>query len=267
MAATTASLSSASEVDDRVAVVTGGSRGIGRAIAERLAERGCRVVVAGRQPDAVQAAVDAIRSRGGVAEAIPCDVTDEDSVAALVERTVAWAGALDILVNNAGAIVLRPHEQISLAEWRQVLDTNLTGAWLCSKHASPWLRRSHQGRVINMASVSGVVGMPGRSVYGSSKAALIHLTRVLALELVADQVTVNAVAPGTVDTDLSRETFRLTPGLRESLLATVPAHRQGSLEEIVAAVLFLASPQAAYVTGQVLCVDGGMSATGGHGTG
>jgi len=252
-------------LDDRLVVITGASRGIGRAIAERLAERGSRVVLAGRNLEAAEAVAKGIRQRGGAAEAVACDVTDEASVAALVERTAAWGGALDVLINNAGLVLLRPHEQISLAEWRQVLDTNLTGAWLCTKHASPWLRRSHCGRVINMASVSGVVGMAGRSLYGSSKAGLIHLTRVLALEFVADKVTVNAIAPGTIDTEMSRDVFRQLPELRDKLLASIPAGRQGQLDEIVAAALFLLSAEAAYMTGQVLCIDGGMSVTGGHG--
>lgn len=251
-------------LDDRVVVVTGASRGIGRAIAEHLAARGNRVVLAGRGLDAAEAVVAGIRQRGGTAEAIRCDVTDESSVAALVERTTAWGGGLDVLINNAGLVLIRPHEQISLAEWRQVLDTNLTGAWLCTKHASPWLRRSRCGRVVNMASVSGVVGMAGRSLYGSSKAALIFLTRVLALEFIADGVTVNAIAPGPIDTEMTRDLFRQLPEQREDVLASIPAGRQGQPDEIVAGMLYLISPEASFMTGQVLYIDGGMSVTGGH---
>lgn len=249
-------------LDERVVVITGASRGIGRALAERLAERGGRVVLAGRNLEAAEAVAAGIRQRGGAAQAIQCDVTDEPSVAALVERAAAWGGALDILINNAGLVVIRPHEEITLTEWRHVLDTNLTGAWLCTKHASPWLRRSRCGRVVNMASVSGVVGMAGRSLYGSSKAALIHLTRVLALEFVVDHVTVNAIAPGPIDTEMTRDLFRQLPEQRERVLSSIPAGRQGQPDEIVAGMLYLLSPEAAFMTGQVLYIDGGMSVTG-----
>lgn len=260
MAATTASLSSASEVDDRVAVVTGGSRGIGRAIAERLAERGCRVVVAGRQPDAVQAAVDAIRSRGGVAEAIPCDVTDEDSVAALVERTVAWAGALDILVNNAGATWGAPIAEFDEAAWERVLALNVKGVFHLTKFLLPLLQAAgtaeNPARVINIGSVDGL-HVPGMETYSysASKAAVHQLTRHLAKRL-APSVTVNAIAPGPFESKMMAATLAAAG---DAIASAVPMKRIGQPDDMAGTAIFLSSRASSYITGTVIPVGGGLA--------
>jgi 3-oxoacyl-[acyl-carrier protein] reductase len=241
----------------RTAVVTGASRGIGRAVALELARRGVRVVVNYHQSAAAADEVVAeIQAAGGEAQAVQADVSDFAQAEALIKQAVASFGSLDILVNNAGTtrdmlIMMMPED-----DWDIVLRTNLKSAFNCSKAAVKVMMRKRYGRIINMTSVSGLMGNAGQTNYSASKAGLVGLTKALAREVAARNITVNAVAPGFVPTAL---TNGLPEELREASLKVIPLGRWGTAEEVAHAVAFLASDEAAYITGQVLAVDGGMA--------
>lgn len=245
-------------VPDRVAVVTGGARGIGRAIALSLAADGHRVAVNCRRGlEEAKEAVASIEATGGEAIVAEGDVTQAADVEALFGRVEDAFGPVSILVNNAGirrdALSLR----MSNDDWRDVLATNLDGAFLCSKRALRSMIRQRWGRIVNVSSVAGLHGSRGQSNYSASKAGLIGLTRTMALEVASRNVTVNAVAPGLVATEL---TLSLPAARFEELEATVPMKRAGRPEEVAAVVRFLCSEEAAYMSGTVVTVDGAMSA-------
>jgi 3-oxoacyl-[acyl-carrier protein] reductase len=237
-------------------VVTGGSRGIGRAICLAFAATGSRVFFNYRS-DAAAAAetVAACRAAGCQAAAVAADVADADAVAGFFERILAETGRIDVLVCNAGitrdGLVMR----MSPADWDAVIATNLTGVFYCVKAASRAMVRRRSGRIVLVASVVGATGNSGQANYAAAKAGLIGLTKSLARELASRRVTVNAVAPGLVDTDMAAA---LNPGAREAILAAIPLGRMASASEVAAAVRFLASEEAGYITGQVLNVNGGM---------
>lgn len=241
---------------DKVAIITGGARGIGRAIAETLARRGAGVVIADMQESLAVATAQEIAAAGGrKAIAVATNVTDSASVKALVDKTLAEFERIDILVNNAGTtrdnLIMRMDE----SDWDLVLNINLKGAWLCSKAVVRTMMKQHSGRIINIASVSGVAGQAGQTNYSSSKAGLIGFTKALAREVASRQITVNAVAPGFVETDLTKD---LPAELKEASLKVTPLGRWGIPQDIANAVAFFASEEAAYITGQTLNVDGGM---------
>jgi 3-oxoacyl-[acyl-carrier protein] reductase len=243
-------------LDGRVALVTGGSRGIGRAVAERLARDGAQLVVNYRQrADAAEEVVGGIAAAGGSAVAVAADVSVAAEAQDLVEAALAAYGRLDILVNNAGitrdGLVMKMSEE----DWDAVLGANLRSAFLVSRAAVRTMLRQRGGRILFMTSVSGLDGNAGQANYAASKAGLVGLTKSLAKELGSRGVTVNAVAPGFIDTDLTRS---LDPALIEEARRLTPLGRLGSLEDVAAAVSFLASDDAAFITGQVLRVDGGM---------
>ncbi len=241
---------------DRVAVVTGGGKGIGRAIAERLARGGARIVLSGRDRTALDTACAEIMARGG-AEAIPmeADVAKPDDADRLCARTLETFGRADILVNNAGItrdnLVMRMSEE----EWDQVLDVNLKGSFLCIRAFTRPMMKQRWGRIVNVTSVVGLIGNPGQANYVASKAGLVGLTKAVAKELASRHITVNAVAPGFIETAM---TSGLNEKVRETLKAQIPLGRLGSPEDVAHAVAFLCSEEAGYVTGQVLSVDGGM---------
>ena len=240
----------------KIALVTGGSRGIGRAISLKLAEAGCdtAILYAGREDAARQTAAD-IENLGVRALAIQCDVSDENQAATAFKTVCDELGAPDILVNNAGIVRDALAMRMSAESFRAVLDTNLTGAFNMIHACLPLFIRRRSGRIINISSVSGMMGNPGQANYASSKAGMIGLTKTIAREVASRGITVNAVAPGFIETDMTRS---MSESALKSGLSAVPMGRMGSPEDVANAVRFLAGDDAGYITGCVLKVDGGM---------
>lgn len=250
----------AQDLTGRVALITGASRGIGRAIAQEFAAHGCSVVLAARTPDAVQQAADAINAGGGRAIAFAADVTDEASAARLVGETVAAFGRLDVLVNNAGGNSFSvPVASMRISGWSKTMALNVEATVRLIQQALPHLAASGHGAIINVGSVAGLRGAPLMSHYGAAKAALASLTRSLAVEAAHQGIRVNALVPGWIETDLT-EFLRGDEGTESSVLSRVPMARWGRSEEIAQAALFLASDASSFMTGQELIVDGGLSA-------
>lgn len=239
----------------QVALVTGASRGIGRAISLKLAAEGVFVVATATSEAGAEATVAAIVAAGGAAQASKLDVTNSTEVEALFKKIVSEQGRLDILVNNAGITKDGLMMRMKDSDWDSVLDTNLKGAFNCMREASKIMTKARYGRVVNISSVVGEMGNPGQANYCASKAGLFGLTKSAARELAKRNITVNAVAPGFIETDM---TAVLPEKGREALLQNIPMERLGSVDDVAHAVLFLASPQAGYITGQVLSVNGGM---------
>ncbi|RKQ83623.1 3-oxoacyl-[acyl-carrier-protein] reductase [Brockia lithotrophica] len=244
------------ELAERVALVTGASRGIGRAIALELARGGARVLVVYRgRRDAAEAVVEAIRGLGSEALAEQGDVSRPEEADRLVSLALERFGRLDILVNNAGItrdnLLLRMKDE----EWEEVIRTNLSGPFYLMRAAAKHMVRARRGRIVNIASVVGLVGNPGQANYAAAKAGLIGLTKAAAKELASRGITVNAVAPGYIQTDMTES---LPEAAKEALLRLIPTGRFGSPEDVARAVRFLAGDDAAYITGHVLVVDGGM---------
>ena len=244
---------SARELDGKVALVTGGSRGIGRAIAEALAEGGARVAVVGRDGDKAKAAAAALP--GGGHAGFACDVADPQQVNATLEAVEAGLGPVDILVNNAGITRDNLAMRMKDEEWDDVIDTNLKAVFRMSKLVMRGMMKARTGRIINITSVVGEAGNPGQANYAAAKAGVIALTKVMAKELARRGITVNAVAPGFVETEMTAAVDEAQKGFYASV---IPAGRMGRPEDIASAVEFLASPDAAYVTGHVLHVNGGL---------
>lgn len=242
-------------LNGKVAVVTGSSRGIGREIALALVKNGAKVVVSARSEEALAALVDEIKAQGGEATAVAGDVSLEADANNLIEQTIATYGQIDILVNNAGitrdGLLLRMKSE----DWDAVLDINLKGAFMCTKAAAKPMSKQRSGRIINISSVVGEMGNAGQANYCASKAGLLGLTKSVAKELARRSVTVNAITPGFIVTDM---TDGMTDKARDAMTEQIPLGRLGESEDIANAVLFLASDQSAYITGQVLGVNGGM---------
>jgi len=235
--------------------VTGGGKGIGRAIASRLSGGGAKVVLSGRDQAALDKAVDELRSRGGEALAVPGDVSKAEDADRLCAKTLEAFGSADILVNNAGVTRDNLVMRLSEEDWDLVMDTNLKGSFLCIKAFTRPMMKQRWGRIVNVSSVVGLIGNPGQANYVASKAGLIGLTKAVAKELASRHITVNAVAPGFIETAM---TSGLNEKVRDALQAQIPLGRLGSPEDVAHAVAFLCSEEAGYVTGQVLSVDGGM---------
>ncbi len=242
-------------LSDKVAIVTGASRGIGRAIALALAAQGAKVVASARNAEALAKLADEIKSQGGDALAVVGDVALEDDANNLVKQAVEAYGQVDVFVNNAGitrdGLLLRMKND----DWDAVLDTNLKGAFLCTRAVAKVMSKQRSGRIINISSVVGEMGNAGQANYCASKAGLLGLTKSVARELARRNVTVNAITPGFIVTDMTEE---MTDKARETMTEQIPLGRLGSAEDIASAVIFLASDQSGYITGQVLGVNGGM---------
>jgi 3-oxoacyl-[acyl-carrier protein] reductase len=239
-------------LDGKVAMVTGSTRGIGRAIADALAEAGAKVAVIGRDAARAEQAAGEI---GHGARGFACDVASEEAVNAAVAAIEKDLGAIDILVNNAGVTKDNVFLRLQDADWDLVLEANLKGAFRTIRAASRGMMKKRWGRIINISSVVGLIGNKGQANYAASKAGLLGLTKSIARELASRGITVNAIAPGYIETDM---TATLTAEQRDALAKQIPLERLGKPEDVAQAVLFLASDGASYITGQVLVVDGGM---------
>ena len=241
---------------DKTAVVTGGSRGIGRAIAVSLAAEGAKVaVIYAGNAAAAEETLSLIKEQGGEAVAMQCDVADDAAVSDMINAVKEQFGSVDILVNNAGitrdGLLMRMKE----GDWQAVLDTNLTGVFHCTKAVTKLMMKQRSGAIINITSVVGQTGNAGQANYAAAKAGMIGFTKSVAKELASRGIRVNAVAPGCIDTDM---TAVLSDAVKEDMLKSIPLGRVAQPEEVAKAVVFLASDNASYITGQVLNVDGGM---------
>lgn len=247
------------ELDGKVALVTGGSKGIGRAIALRFADAGADIALAARGPDDLERTAQEVEKLGRRALPVPTDVSDPGQVEALVEKTLKDLGTIDLLVNNAGAAPFRaPVDQVREEGFEKYFKVTFTSAFYCTKAVAPILQAKKDGSVINIASVAGFTASPGLAYYASAKAALISFTRTVAHEWASFGVRVNAVAPGWIETEMN-EALRKDHEWYEGVRATIPMGRWGTADEVANVALFLASDAASYITGSVIVVDGGQT--------
>ncbi len=246
------------DLSGRVAVITGGNGGIGLGMGKGMAAAGATIVVAGRDADKNSAAVKEIKDAGGQASAIPVDVLQEASCRALIDQTVKAHGRLDILVNNAGMSIRKQPEQYTLAEWHTVLDSNLTSAFLCSNAAYPALKE-RGGKIVNIGSMMSIFGAPFATAYAASKGGMVQMTKSMATAWAKDNIQVNAILPGWIDTALTRRAREQVQGLHDSVLKRTPAARWGEPDDFAGIAVFLAAPASDFVTGATIAVDGGYS--------
>ncbi|MFI4948156.1 MAG: SDR family NAD(P)-dependent oxidoreductase [Alphaproteobacteria bacterium] len=247
------------DLSGRVAVVTGGNGGIGFGMAQGLAAAGATIVVAARNPEKSAAAVTALAALGAPGAFIALDVADPSSCRALIDETVARFGRLDLLVNNAGMSIRKPPQDYAIGEWQAVLDTNLTGAFACSQAAYAPMKRQGGGKIINIGSMMSIFGGAYAAPYSTSKGGLVQLTKSLATAWARDNIQVNAVLPGWIDTELTRDARAQVPGLNERVLNRTPVGRWGMPEDLAGIAVFLAAPASDFVTGAAIPVDGGYS--------
>ena len=247
------------DLSGRVAIVTGGNGGIGLGMAQGLARAGAKVAIGGR--DAAKNAA-AVKQLGAGAIAVAADVSDERACRGMVDQAARELGRLDILVNNAGINVRKRPEEYSLEEWHRVLDSNLTSAFVASQAAYPHLQRAGSGKIVNIGSMMSIFGASFTAPYGASKGGIVQLTRALACAWARDNIQVNAVLPGWIDTALTRRAREEVAGLHERVLARTPAGRWGAPEDMAGIGVFLCSPASDFVTGTAIPVDGGYAAQG-----
>ncbi|ATA26459.1 2-deoxy-D-gluconate 3-dehydrogenase [Brenneria goodwinii] len=250
------------DLTGRVAVVTGGNGGIGLGIALGLAQSGATVVIAGRQKDKNNKAVAILAKNGGNAIAIQLDISNERACEIMFETIANKLGHIDIVVNNAGITIRKPPETYTLEEWYQVIDINLTGAFLCSKLAYPHMLKSGGGKIINIGSMLSIFGMPLSVPYGASKGGIVQMGRSLATAWAKDNIQVNSILPGWIETDMAKSSRVQVKGLHEHVLDRTPAHRWGMPSDLAGAAVFLASKASDFITGTVIPVDGGYSISG-----
>lgn len=246
-------------LEGRIAVVTGGGRGLGRAMCLALAGEGATVIVVGRSSGPIEEVAAAIARAGGRGQAIATDVGKEASVNALFDRVVAAHGRVDVLVNNAGTIVRRPAVETTAAEWQQTIDTNLSGVWFCCVAAGRRMLAAGRGKIINIASTAGAGGRAGMAAYCASKAGVINLTRALAIEWAPSGVYVNGIAPGQFETDMGAPVLA-NQAMRDELVNRIPLRRIGQPQDIGPLTVYLASADSDMVTGEIVFIDGGVNA-------
>ena len=247
------------ELTGRVAVVTGGNTGIGFGIATGFAQAGAAVVVAGRRAEKNAEAVAALERGGAKALTVAVDVRDEQACRDLMERAVGQFGRLDILVNNAGKAIRKQPEDYTLAEWHEVVDVNLTSAFVCSQAAYPHMVKTGGGKIISIGSMLSIFGASFAVAYGASKGGIVQMTKGLAVAWAKDNIQANAILPGWIDTDLTRSARQQVAGLNERVLARTPAARWGTPEDLAGLAVFLASPASDFITGAAIPFDGGYS--------
>jgi 3-oxoacyl-[acyl-carrier protein] reductase len=247
-------------LNQKVAIVTGAGRGIGRTIAHRLSEEGASVAVVDVDKENADRVAAEIEAKGAKALTCVVDICDKGQIDSMIDETVRGFGGVDILVNNAGVGLTKAFLETTLDEWQRVLDTNLTGTFLCGQAAARQMIENGSGKIINIASISGERGGFGRAAYGASKAGIILLTKVMAVELIGSGINVNAVSPGPVDTVMSRECH--DDATRKAYHRLIPARRYGLEKEIADAVVFLASEECSWIVGHTINVDGGFGASG-----
>jgi 2-dehydro-3-deoxy-D-gluconate 5-dehydrogenase len=250
------------DLTGKVAIVTGGNGGIGFGMAQGLAEAGAAIAVVGRNEAKSNAAVAELNARGARAISVTADVTDKAAVAGMVERTVRELGRLDILVNNAGINIRKPPHALEVEEWESVIKTNLTSAFLCSQAAHPAMKKAGGGKIINIGSMMSIFGASFAPAYAASKGGIVQFTRSCAVAWAADNIQVNAVLPGWIDTDLTKRAREQIDGLHERVLARTPAARWGVTPDFAGIAVFLASHASDFVTGTAIPVDGGFSIMG-----
>lgn len=246
-------------LEGKVAVITGAGRGLGKAMAAALAAEGVRVALLSRSGEQLASTAAEIAKTSGEAAAFVTDVTSEEQVRRTEAAVLARFGKVNILVNNAGMNIRRPVTELALDEWRAVMDTNVTAAYLMCHAFVPHMKRQGYGRVLNVASTMAWVSLPGRTAYSGSKSALLGFTRSLALEVASEGITVNSISPGLFETELARP-ITGNPELRAQFLSQIPLNRPGNPEEIGALAVYLCSPLAAYITGTDILIDGGWTA-------
>jgi 2-deoxy-D-gluconate 3-dehydrogenase len=248
------------DLTGRVALVTGGNGGIGLGMARGLAEAGAAIAIAGRNQAKSEAAAAELTKLGAKTAVVAGDVADEAQCRKLVDETVARLGRLDILVNNAGINIRKPAQELATAEWKEVIDTNLTSAFVCCRAAYPAMKQAGGGKIINIGSMLSIFGAGFAPAYGASKGGIVQLTKALASGWAKDNIQVNAVLPGWIDTDLTREAREQVRGLNAMVLMRTPAARWGVPGDLAGIAVFLASPASGFVTGTAIPVDGGYAA-------
>jgi len=247
------------DLSDKVAIVTGGNGGIGLGMAKGLAEAGAKIAIVGRNTDKNASAVKEIKSLGATAIAVETDVRDATAVTSMVEAVVAEWGRVNILINNAGINIRKRPEDLSEKEWRQVIDTNLTSAFLCSKACYPEMKKTGGGKILNNGSMLSIFGSPWGSAYGSSKGGIMQMTKGHATSWADDNIQVNCYLPGWINTDLTLQARKDVPGLHEKVLARTPAGRWGEPADLAGLAVYLASPASDFLTGTAIPIDGGFS--------
>jgi 2-deoxy-D-gluconate 3-dehydrogenase len=247
------------DLSGRVAVITGGNAGIGLGIAKGLAAAGAAIVIAGRRAEKNLAAAKELEALNARTVAFEVDVTQEESCRAMIDSTVTRFGRIDILVNNAGTNIRKQPEAYALAEWNEVMDTNLNGAFVCAQAAYPHMRKGGGGKIVNIGSMLSIFGASFAAAYAASKGGIVQMTKALACAWAKDSIQVNAILPGWIDTPLTQSARKEVPGLNERVLARTPAGRWGEPQDLAGVAVFLAGPASDFITGAAIPVDGGYS--------
>lgn len=250
------------DLTGKIAIVTGGNGGIGLGMARGLADAGATIVIVGRNQSKSATAAEEIKKTGGKAIAIEADVTDRNAVKDVIARTLREVGQLDILVNNAGINIRKPPQDLAAEEWDAVISTNLTSAFLCSQAAHPAMKAAGGGKIINIGSMLSIFGASFAPAYAASKGGIVQFTRSCACAWAADNIQVNAILPGWIDTDLTRRARQEIDGLHDKVLARTPAARWGASDDFAGIAVFLSSAASGFVTGTAIPVDGGFSVSG-----